>query len=162
MLVYTSSLATPGTSACSATPNTETGAISYKPPITLPASKIGFQAAYVIGRGAGLTAISGIVFRIIRVTTASTSGAATTPQPKDPGYQAATAAAVTGQTISSTGRTNHVVFGCGAAGPGGWVAPNPDSMVESVPQPTTAPSMDLVAASATASLTYEFSTEHVE
>lgn len=162
MMVYTASLATPGLSTTSATPNTETGAISYKPPITLPARNVGFQAAYVNGRGAGLTAISGIIFRIIRVTTASTAGTATTPNPKDPGMEAATVAAVTGQTISTTGRTNHVIFGCGAAGPGGWVAPNPDSLVVMVPQPTTAPSMDLVVASATASLNYEFSCEHTE
>jgi len=161
-LIYTASLATPGTSACSATPNTETGAISLKPPVTLPANPIYFQAAYVVGRGGGLTAISGIVFRVIRVTTASTGGTSTTPNPKDTGFAAATTTAVTGQTISSTGRTNHVIFGCGAAGPGGWVAPNPDSMIVQPAVVTTAPSVDLVAASATASLTYEFSVEFQE
>jgi hypothetical protein len=159
-LVFTSSLATPGTSACSGTPNTETGAISLK--TASQGRNIGFQAAYVVGRGAGLTAISGIVFRVMTATTASTGGTSTTPSPKDViGYTAATAVAVTGQTISSTGRKNHVVFGCGAAGPGGWVAPNPDSVVVITPN-ATAPSVDLVAASATASLTYEFSVEHTE
>lgn len=161
-MVYTSSLATPGVSTCSGSANTETGVISYKPPVTLPSRKIYFQAAYVIGRATALTTISGIVFRIIRCTTASTGGTSTTPQPKDVGMNAATVGAVTGQTISSTGRTNHVIFGCGAAGPGGWVAPNPDSMVTQDAVVTTAPSVDLVAASATASLTYEFSTEHQE
>jgi hypothetical protein len=128
----------------------------------LPANPIYFQAAYVVGRGGGLTAISGIVFRVIRVTTASTGGTSTTPNPKDTGFAAATTTAVTGQTISSTGRTNHVIFGCGAAGPGGWVAPNPDSMIVQPAVVTTAPSVDLVAASATASLTYEFSVEFQE
>lgn len=161
-MVYTASLATPGVSTCSGTPNTETGTISYKPPVTLPSRTIYFQAAYVIGRASALTTISGIVFRVIRVTTASTSGTATTPNPKDTGMQACTTTCVTGQTISSTGRTNHVIFGCGAAGPGGWVAPNPDSMIVQPGVVTTAPSIDLVAASATASLTYEFSTEHQE
>jgi len=161
-MVYTSSLATPGVSTCSATPNTETGAISLKPPVVLPARTIYVQAAYVIGRASALTTISGIVFRLIRVTTASTAGTATTPQPKDTGMVAATAVGATGQTISATGRTNHVVFGCGAAGPGGWVAPNPDSMIVQPAVVTTAPSLDLVAASATASLTYEFSLEHQE
>ena len=162
MFVYTSSLATPGVSTCSATPLTETGAISFKPPVVLPARVAGLQAVYVVGRGAALTTISGIVFRIIRCTTASTAGTATTPNPKDKDAPAGTLTAVTGQTISSTGRTNHVVFGCGAAGPGGWVAPNPDSLVMIVPVVTTAPSVDVVAACGTASLLYEFSCEHVE
>jgi len=162
MFVYTSSLATPGVTTGSATPNTEVGAISFKPPITLPARTAGLQAVYVVGRGSALTSISGLVFRIIRMTTASSAGVATTPSPKDKDAPAATMTAVTGQTISATGRTNHVVFGCGAAGPGGWVAPNPDSMVMIVPVVTTAPSVDVVEASATASLTFEFSCEHVE
>lgn len=161
-MVYTSSLATPGVSTCSGSANTETGAISLKPPVTLPARTIYLQAAYVIGRATALTTISGIVFRIITATTASTGGTATTPNPKDTAMAVATAGAVTGQTISTTGRKNHVIFGCGAAGPGGWVAPNPDSMVVQPAVVTTAPSVDLVAASATASLTYEFSVEHQE
>lgn len=158
-MIYTSSLATPGTSACSGTPNTETGAIGLK--TAANGSLIGLQACYVIGRGAGLTAISGIVFRITRATTAFTAGTATTPNPKDIGMQAATAVGATGQTISSTGRTNHVIFGCGAAGPGGWVAPNPDSTINIRPA-ATAPGVELLAASATASLNYEFSVEHYE
>src|SRR5437899_797308 len=160
-MCYTSSLATPGNSACSGTPNTEVGTIMLKPAAAVPARNIMLQAAYVIGKGAGLTAISGISFRIIRCTTASTAGTATTPNPKDAGMQAATAVAATGQTISSTGRTNHVVFGCGAAGPGGWVAPNPDSVV-SVTSAATQPSVDLVSASATSSLIYDLSVDHHE
>lgn len=162
-MVYTSSLATPGNSACSGTPNTETNTISFKLAASNPRGA-GFQSLYVIGKGAGLTAISGIVFRIIRCTTASTTtgGTATTPNPKDVGMQAATATAVTGlTTTSSTGRTNHVMIGCGAAGPGGWVAPNPDSLVTLQPA-STAASVDVVAASGTASLNYEFSVEHTE
>jgi hypothetical protein len=160
-MVYTSSLATPGVSTTSGTGNTETDAIYLKPASAVPARNVGFQAAYVIGRASALTTISGIVFRIMRATTASTAGTATTPAPKDPGMQAATAVASTGGTASTTGRTNHVIFGCGAAGPGGWVAPNPDSLVL-VTSAATQPSVDLLAASATASLTYEFSVEHVE
>jgi hypothetical protein len=162
MFVYTSSLATPGTTASSGTPNTEVGVISYKPPVTLPARTIFLQAVYVVGRGAGLTSISGLVFRVARFTTASTAGTATTPQPKDTGNPAATVGAVTGQTISTTGRTDHVIFGCGAAGPGGWVAPNPDSMIIQPAVVTTAPSVDLLEASASASLNFEFSCEHQE
>lgn len=160
-MCYTSSLGTPGNSATSGTPNTEVGTIMLKPAAAVPARNIMLQAVYVGGKGAGLTAISGISFRIIRCTTASTSGTATTPAPKDAGMQAATAVAATGQTISSTGRTNHVVFTCGAAGPGGWVAPNPDSVI-TVTSAATLPSLDVVNAAGTASLNYEFSAEHQE
>lgn len=168
-MVYTASLATPGNSACSATPNAETCTISYRTAAAISTTSIrsfAMQAAYVQGKGAGLTAISGIIFRVIRCTTATATagGTGTTPNPKDggTGTSAATCTAFTGcTTISSTGRTNHVIFGCGAAGPGGWVAPNPDSVVTLYPV-TTAASVDLVAASGTASLNYEFSAEHSE
>ena len=160
-MVYTSSLATPGTSSTSGSANTETNAIYLKPAAAVPARNVMVQAAYLIGRGAGLTAISGIVARLIRCTTASTVGTATTPNPKDAGMQAATAVGSTGGTTSTTGRTNHVIFGCGAAGPGGWVAPNPDSLLTVTPA-ATQPSVDLVVASGTASLLYEFSIEHQE
>jgi hypothetical protein len=162
MMVYTSSLATPGTSTTSGTTNTEVGVISYKPPITANTASCALQAMYVIGAANGLTAISGLRFRVITVTTASTAGTATTPSPKDQGNQAALTGAVTGQTISATGRKNHVIFGCGAAGPGGWVAPNPDSLVRIFPNITTAPSLDVVSVAANINLTYEWSTEHVE
>jgi hypothetical protein len=158
-MVYTSSLATPGVSTCSGTPNTETDALYLK--TSSNGTSIGFQAAYVIGRATALTTISGIAFRVMTATTASTAGTATTPSPKDTGMQAATATAATGGTISVTGRKNHVIFGCGAAGPGGWVQPNPDSAIVIKPN-ATPPSVDLLAVSATASLTYEFSVEHYE
>jgi hypothetical protein len=160
-MVYTSSLATPGVSTTSGSGNTETNAIYLRPAAAVPARNVALQAAYVIGRAQALTTISGIVFRIIRATTSSTVGTATTPNPKDSGMQASTATAFTGGVTSTTGRTNHVIFGCGAAGPGGWVAPNPDSLVL-VSSAATQPSVDLLAASATPSLTYEFSVEHVE
>jgi hypothetical protein len=163
-MCYTASLATPGNSACSGTPNTEVCTYSIRPAAAVPAASVLLQAVYVIGKGAGLTAISGISFRLIRCTTATvtTGGVATTPNPKDAGMQAATATAVTGATtISSTGRTNHVIFGCGAAGPGGYVAPNPDSVLAVRPA-STVPSIDITNQSGTASLNYEWSAEHQE
>jgi hypothetical protein len=161
-MCYTSSLATAGNSTCSGTPGTETRPFTIK--YAANGRTVNVQAVYVIGKGAGLTAISGIVFRIARCTTATaqSGGAATTPSPKDVGMAAATGVAYTGSTaVDGAGRTNHVVFGCGAAGPGGWVAPNPDSMIACAGN-ATPPSVDLVAASGTASLNYEFSAEHQE
>jgi hypothetical protein len=161
MFVYTTSPATPGSSSTSATPNTETDAIYLKPAAAVPVRSPAIQRVDVIGKAAALTAISSIAFRIAHFTTASTGGTAATPTPKDVGSPAATAVASTGGTISSTGRVNHAIFGCGAGGPGGWQALNADSVI-SAPAESTQPSVDLLAVSGTASLNYEFAVEHQE
>ncbi len=154
-MVYTISLATAGNLTTNATPNTETNAFFVKSGTGRTA---GIQAVYVVGKGAGLTSISGIAFRLVRFATASTSGTGMTPAPKDTGMQAAKCTSASRPTSGST-RTNRLVFGCGAAGPGGWVAPNVDSVETN---DTTAGSMDVLDVSGTASLTYEFSAELIE
>lgn len=118
------------------------------------------QAFYVTGKGAGLTAISGITFAVITVTTPGAAGTALTPQPKDPGQQAAKATASSAHTIGTVGRLNHIVFGCGAAGPGGWVAPNPDSVI--VREGGSTHAHEVISISGTASLKFEWSGEMVE
>jgi hypothetical protein len=97
--------------------------------------------------------------RIIKFATASTAGTGITPTPKDPGMQAAKATAASRPTAGAT-RVNRIVFGCGAAGPGGWVAPNPDSL--EVLEGGGALSIDGMDSSGTASMNYEFSAEIVE
>lgn len=160
-MVYTSSLATPGVSTTSGTTNTETDAIYLKPASAVPARNVALFGVTVQGGANAMSTISGIRFRIMRATTASTAGTATTPAPADGGMQAATAVGSTGGTISSTGRTNHVIFGCGAAGPGGWIAPNQDAAI-TVTSAATQPSVDLLAVATNVSLTYEFSVQHME
>lgn len=118
---------------------------------------VAIQSLYVCGKGAALTAISGIIFRIKRWTTASTSGTAITPSPRDPGMQAAKCTAAYGPTAGSGGGTYQLAIGCGAAGPGGWVAPNPDSMI--VLEAASGDSLDVYNASGTTSLNYEESLE---
>lgn len=116
---------------------------------------------YVHGRGAGLTAISGITFRIKKwTTTASSGGTGITPAPRDPGAQASkcTAGYAAATVTSGTGGpTLMLSIGCGAAGPGGWVAPNPDAalFIES----GSADSFDVFNSSGTASLNFEQSSE---
>jgi hypothetical protein len=160
MFVYETSLATPGSSATSGTPGTETDAIFFKPASAIPSRTIGLQSVFVIGKGAGLSVISGIAFRIVHFATASTGGTSATPTPKDPSAPAATASAATGGSVGST-RVNHAIFGCGAAGPGQWVARDQDSVI-TCPNASTTPSLDVLAVSGTASLNYEFATEHQE
>lgn len=154
-MVYDLNIATEANIATSATPNTEVEIFFLKPGVRNAA----IQALYLIGKGAALTAISGIVARLIRWGTASTSGTATTPVPKDPGMQACKATAATAPTAGTT-RTNKVLLGCGAAGPGAWVAPNPDSML--LQEGGAATSIDGLSASGTASLNFEYSAEFQE
>lgn len=154
-MVYGISLATAGDLTTNGTPSTETETYFVKP----GTRNVGLQSMYVMGKGAGLTAISGLIFRIINWATASTAGTGITPKPKDPGMQAAKASSASRSTIGST-RTNHLTFGCGAAGPGGWVAPNPDSVIYN--EGGAASSIACEDASGTASLKFEFSAEICE
>jgi hypothetical protein len=125
---------------------------------------LNLQAVYVQGRGSALTSISGISFRIKRwTTTASSGGSAITPSKSDIGAQNAkhssgySASAVTPGT---GGPTLLKSFGCGAAGPGGWVAPNPDTW-QNV-EASANMSLDVDNISGTASLNFEMSAEVVE
>lgn len=155
-IIYGIQLGTPGNSATNGSANTTSYTFSVKPGVR----NVGLQSVYVIGKGAGLTAISGIAFRVLNYVTASTAGTATTPTPKDPGFQAAKAVVITGQTPGTGAATYHLAFGCGAAGPGGWVAPNPDSVI--VAQGSGINSTDMMNQSGTTSLNYEWSAEIVE
>lgn len=117
------------------------------------------QSFYVCGRGAGLTSISGIAFRVRRWTTAGSGGTAVTPQPRRIGTTASTTAvssesAITAGTVSGA---YQLAFGCGAAGPGGWVAPNPDSMLTL--EAGSADEFDVNSISSTISLNLEISAE---
>lgn len=152
MMVYSLSLATAGNLTTNGTPNTETDALFIKAGVR----NVGLQAVYVIGKGAGVTAITGLSFRIIKFTTASTAGTGITPTPKDPGGQASKCTAASRPTAGAT-RVNRIVFGCGAAGPGGWVAPNPDSL--ELLEGGGALSIDMMDSAGLASMAYEFSAE---
>ncbi len=155
MMVYKNSLATAGNLTTNGSANTETEAWFLKAGVRNAC----LQAIALIGKGAGLTSISGIVMRVVRWGTASTGGTGITPSPADPGMQAAKATAASRPTSGST-RTNRFVCGCGAAGPGGWVAPNPDTM--EVLEGGGALGLAGIDASGTVSLAYEFSFDHQE
>lgn len=155
MMVYRSSLATAGNLTTNATPNTETEAFFLKP----GARSATFAAISMLGKGAGLTQLSGIVMRIVKWATASTAGTGITPQPVDPGMQAATATAASRPT-SGTTRTNGLITGCSGTNLGGWTKPNADAGITA--QGSAANSISGLDASGTASLNYEFSFDHEE
>lgn len=116
---------------------------------------------YAHGRGAGLTSISGITFRVKKwFTTASSGGTGITPSPRDPGAQASkcTAGYAAATVTSGTGGpTLMLSIGCGAAGPGGWVAPNPDAAI--LVESGSSDSVDVFNSSGTATLSFELSAE---
>ncbi len=156
--IYDISLGTAGNTTTNASANTESATFSIK----AGAANVGLKSMYVIGKGAGLTAISGIAHRLVHFATASTAGTAITPAPKDSrlqGLLAAKATVVSGQTVGTT-RTNKVIFGCGAAGPGGWVAPDVDSWESLIA--SGADSLDALNVSGTVSLPFEWSGEIAE
>ena len=156
-MIYGITPATAGNLTTNATPNTATETLFLKPGAT---RTLWLLSLYVMGKGAALTTISGIAFRVKKWTTASTAGTAITPQPRDSGFQAATATAASRPTAGSGGGTPVLAFGCGAAGPGGWVAPNPDAGV--VMAAANAGSIAVDDASGTASLNFEISGEIAE
>jgi hypothetical protein len=115
------------------------------------------QAVYVMGKGATLTSISGIAFRGKHWTTASTAGTSITPKGRDDRAPASVFTAAHTPTAGSGGGTYWLAIGCGAAGPGGWVAPNPDSMF--CLSAASGDSADIYSASGATSLSFELSAE---
>jgi hypothetical protein len=113
--------------ASHATPNTE------DPTLVLRQATRGFdlRALWVHGRGAALTAITGIGFRLRRWTTAGSGGTSVTPAPRRVGTTASTTAAdkVTAITPGTVSGAYQLGFGCSSAGPGGWAAMDPDASI---------------------------------
>jgi len=149
--VYAGSLATPGNLTTNGSANTETDAFFIK---AGTGRGVGLKSCQLGGKGAGLTAISGIAARFCKFATASTAGTGITPQPVDPGAQACKATSASRPTAGTT-RTNHHVQTFGAAGPGGFVAEDADSMMTL--ESGAAGSIDCFDVSGTVSLPYEFS-----
>jgi hypothetical protein len=154
-MVYEISLATPGVLTTSGTTNTEVDAWFIKAGVR----NVYLTSVRVQGKANAATTISGISFRVMRLTTASTGGTGITPAPRDLGMQASKATSASRPAIGST-RTNHVIFGCGKAGPGGWVAETPDHKL--VLEGGGAFSIDMVDVATEISLTYEFSASFEE
>jgi len=113
--------------ASHATPNTE------DPTLVLRQAARGFdlQSIFVHGRAAAATTISGIGYRVRRWTTVGTGGTAVVGSPRRIGTTASTTAAdkVTAITAGTVSGAYQVGFGCGKAGPGGWVARDADSAI---------------------------------
>lgn len=134
--------------------NTEVDHMFVKPGTGRALAVLGL---YVGGKASAATSISGISYRLKRWnTTSAAGGTAVTPTLRDSTAPAATftAGAASAGVTSGTGGPDYV-GGCisGAAGPGGWVAPNPDAMI--VLNAGATKSIDLFSASADTGKSFE-------
>jgi hypothetical protein len=145
----------------SATPNTEIDHQFIKPG-TRNVSLISVLAG---GKGAGLSVLTGIAYRIKKwQTTAAAGGTAMTPNPLDVGAQASKATAGWTAAASVTAGTGGPQFlgsmVSGGSSSVGWVAENADAaptMEGSANQ-----SLDLWSISGTASMNFEATTKFQE
>ena len=151
--VYHVSIPSTTSLTTSGTPNTETCVMTLR----AGSGRMSFMhELYLMGRGAGLTAISGILLKARYHTTASTSGTGITAAPRTTGAPAAKGTAAYSPTIGSVDAGIRLSISCGAAGPGGWVAPNPDSAIDAG-EAGSGDSLDMSTQSGTASLVHDVS-----
>jgi len=152
----------------SATPNTEIDALFVAPKTA--ASGTAVRSVFVravngVGKGAGLTALTGIVQRFKRwTTTASSGGTAITPQPRASGTPAAlcTSGGATGGVTSGTGGPLYQAgFGHSATGPGQWSDLGDVNKAIQI-DGNLANSFDVFNASGTASMVHEVTSVEIE
>lgn len=146
--------------ATSASANTD---VDHLRTLTVAGRAARIIGCYLIGKGAALTSLTGIVIKLKRFSTPSTVGSAITPAPRDiVAAPAADLTAFTGPTIGTT-PTIQVAFGCGAAGPGGWVAPNEKAGIFLGAGGGANGNLDLISQTGgTTAMNFEYSTEHEE
>jgi hypothetical protein len=125
---------------------------------------VDLTALFVHGRGAALTTITGIGYRVRRWTTVGSQGAAITPAPRRIGTTASTTAAdKTGAVTILPGTVSgayQLGIGCGASGPGGWVARDADSAIHL--EGGSSDELDVNSVSGVASMLHHVSAEIAE
>ena len=149
------------TQTTNATPGTANDCFFIAPGAT---TRVWIKSIYPEGRGALLTSISGISYRLEKwFTTASSGGTSITPSPNDPGYRAAkhTAGYAAGAVTSGTGGpTLMLSIGSGTTSPGNWIAPTLDEGY--VLDAAATQSLDIFSVAGAASLSFELSVGTVE
>jgi hypothetical protein len=115
---------------------------------------VSLQSILAGGKGAALTSLSGISYRIRKWTTTAAAGGTSLAQaPRDLGAQAAKFT-TGGASAGVTGGPTYLGgFTTGGAGPGGWTAPNADSMP--VLESAATQSFGIWVQSGTISMNYE-------
>lgn len=137
---------------------TTAGASTVDVHIALRESTRGFKltAFYAQGKGAGLTALSGIMHRVRRWTTVGSGGDSLVASPRAIGTTASTTCVHDNGTNIVEGTVSgayQLSVGHGATGPGGWVARDDASKV--LVEPGSGDELAFNDISGTASLTFE-------
>lgn len=148
------------TQTTNATPTTENDSFFIRPGAT---RSLFLTALYFHGKGAALTSISAITYRLKQwTTTASSGGTGLTPAVKGPFLAAvATAGFAVGAVTSGTGGpTVKGSWGSGSTSPSPWIAPHIDQAYEV--DAAANQSLDVFASSGAASLNYELSADIAE
>lgn len=112
------------------TPGTENDCFFIKPGAT---RSLLLTALYFMGKGALLTSISGIIYRLKQFTTTSSSGGtALTPSVKGPFLAATATAGAAAATVTSGtgGPTLKGAWGSGSTSPFPWMSKNLDEAYE--------------------------------
>lgn len=144
-------------SATSGTPDTEFDFQAIKP----GSRDVRITQITCGGMAAGVTAISGIAFRLKRYTTSgSTLSFANSGIPRDPGTQQAKASVGFVSAPGTGGPLFLGGFSCGAGGPGLWKARNLNSAAAL--EGSANQSIDLFAVSSTATSLLYFSIDFAE
>lgn len=151
------------TQTTSPTPSTELLKLFFTAGGTPRRMKV--MGLYVHGKGAGLTAISGISFRVKRYTGIDPSGGtSTTPAPRDPGAQVAQTNDCRYEGAAITDGTSPIMMlsiGCGAAGASGWFAGSDQALISHA-DGSNQDVVGVAVASGSASMNFEQSLEIVE
>jgi hypothetical protein len=159
MLFY--NVAPGATQTTNAAANTENDALFITPGAL---RAVAITAIYPQGRGANLTSISGITYRLKKwTTTASSGGTPITPSPNEAGYSAASATAgfAAGAVTPGTGGPTLLLsIGSGTTSPGNWMARTVDDWRRLYAGETK--SMDIFNIASAVSLTYEMSIDIAE
>lgn len=122
--VYAIALPTTTSLTTSGTTNTESDAMM----VAAGSGRTNWLRKILVhGKANALTSISAITFKLKKFTTASSGGTSITPVPMDVGAQAAKCTAAYSPTAGSGDGAVRATFGCGAGGPGGFVAEDRDA-----------------------------------
>ena len=126
-------------------------------------SEVMINSLYIWGRANAASTISSISYKLLRMSSASTTGTAFTPQPRDTNSPAALSSWFTAPTIGTSATQADIEIGCLSAGAAYWMPYDPDAAVRLKPGGSgTAGNIDGISQGSAASLAFRYSLEFYE
>lgn len=144
--------------ATNGTPNTETDMAQF---LTV-AEQAPCNIVGIYGAAYNQTSVGGIVLRVRRYATPSTSGSAVTPAKRNTQSPAASTGVVTGPTAGATA-TNLLSVGLAqTGGMGGWQALEPDAAIVLRPNAGANGNVDILSIATAATMDFDYTAEFNE